>query len=178
MTYFLIHDLPFIFPIRFMETDWNLWKLLNYKFRFYLPDIVVTLKAYWWISPHFLILSDLWLAHFIQLFWLELISKVTYLYWRISACHWVTLLGLTLTLAISFNVLVPSPSLALTISADLHCMNYTNWLNSGRNSAELNLTAQTTLKELIWLSALSLCVALLSPLSFQVILLRVCMSYL
>ena len=43
-----------------------------YPFFFFLPDVIVILEAYCWISSLFLVLSELWLAGSTQLLWLKM----------------------------------------------------------------------------------------------------------
>ena len=47
-------------------------------------------ETYSWISSPFLVLSELWLAGSIQLFWLKLLSKLTDSIRLLSASHWIT----------------------------------------------------------------------------------------
>ena len=77
--------------------------LKNCKSIFYLPEVIVILEAYCWISSLSLVLSECLIAGSTQIFWIKLLSKLSDTIWLLSASHWIALLGLKLILAICFN---------------------------------------------------------------------------
>lgn len=141
--------------------------IVRCKCNFYLPDVIVISEAYCWISLHFLALSEFWLAGLTQFSGPKLFSRLTDSNWLLSACSWISLLSLKLTLAICSHLpfiilwlLLSSPTTFLfktiPVKVTLNSMNWTaknfllqglsthwyngiDWLSEPRVSASLCL---------------------------------------
>jgi hypothetical protein len=115
--------------ILYTEVEWkhkSMWLEDRCKSIFCLPDIFVITEDYWWISSPFIVLSDLWMTASTQLFWHNLLFKLTDSNCLLSASCRIALLALKLSLAVYSNHL-SFYSLASTDYFELYYTNRTNW---------------------------------------------------
>lgn len=100
----------------FIHSCTNVWKC-----DIYLPDVIVVLEAYYWISsPSSSFVSDLRLTNWTQLLQLKLLSNMANSIWLFSASHRIALLGLQFPLAICSKHVVIYHSLPLTTTDGMH----------------------------------------------------------